>query len=98
VAFISGRLLAVIETEMNKAEKKFGPLTSDHCRALTLLMEEFGEVSREILELRRAGADVEECNARRNRAIAELVQMVSLSVFMVQNLEREIRTCQPSLS
>ncbi len=78
-------LVAAIRWEMGTAEKNHGQLTNDSFRAFTILAEEVGEVSRELLGERRA-INAVAAEHHRRRAVEELVQVMSVCAHMIRNL------------
>ena len=83
---LNNALVAAINKEMVRAVKEHGPLTANNFHAMTILGEEFGESCRELLDLRRHGSD--DINHRGN-AIKELIQLVSVSIHLIHNLDLE---------
>jgi hypothetical protein len=76
---------------MTMALRDHGPLTKDFTRAFTILTEELGEVGKEILEVTRTASGmkstVESRRQAKTRAIKELFQLVSVSIYLINNLK-----------
>lgn len=89
-AFVATVMARSILPAIEDAQNRHGILTSDHCRAITIMTEEVGEAAAETLGLTRAtSANVfrEDC---RLAAIKELSQVAAVAILMIVNLEREI--------
>lgn len=75
----------LVSEAMKGAEAEHGPLTTDHGRALNILMEEVGECSRAYLEMTRPDAD----HNSWAKLVEELAQVAATTQNIMWNLLEE---------
>lgn len=81
---------------VHEAHEKHGPLTHEHCRAMTIMGEEFGESCAEILEYTRRQRSSLALSYNRSpielpgrKAQRELAQLAAVAITLIANLEQE---------
>lgn len=82
---LTDSLVSAIREENLRAEDLHGSMTMDHARATVILLEEVGEVAKCVLDMSR------DKTIGRESAITELVQVVSVAVRIIRNLDVEGR-------
>lgn len=83
------KLIEAVDAETARAKAKHGPLTTNPYRAYAILAEESGEVARALLEYGRRQRAGVWGGAERRAAITELVQLISVSSLLIENLDLE---------
>ena len=88
-------VVQAISEEIANSLQSHGDLSTEdnHFRALAILIEEVGEVSRALLELRRQRSIgkllTPDEQALKKHVIDELVQLVSVSLQLIHNLRKQ---------
>lgn len=80
-----------VSRAIDEAISRHGVLTTDHVRALTILVEEVGELAKDVLTMTRMAESPNTRKEALRLAINEASQVAAVAVLMIANLEREGR-------
>lgn len=78
-----------VRNAIEEAQLKHGPLTRDPERAVVILLEEVGELAREILESTRPRNTPLSRELARQQAVKEAAQVAATAIRLIANLEME---------